>query len=79
MGDIVGGSAIEVDSYSNCRAAMFDGNPLTMQVISHGCRWWRAVLAAPPRETPLCWARRRGGFGVDPIYKAVCRIMDRKR
>ena len=52
--------------YSNCKAAMLDGKPVTMQAISHGLRLLRDVRAAPPLEMPLCWARRRSGLGVEP-------------
>ena len=53
-------------AHSNCRADILDVKPETMQVISHGRRLSRPVRTAPPLTRPLCWLRRRSGFGVEP-------------
>ena len=55
-------------TYSNCRAAIFEGKPVTIVVISHGRNVEAEVRVAPPTASPLCCFRRRGGFGVEPTY-----------
>lgn len=54
-------------AYSNFRAPTMLGKPDTTPTISHGRRLSRDVRAAPPLALPLCWFRRRGGWGVDPM------------
>jgi len=54
-GCALAGKDARMETYSNCRAAMLDGKPWTMQVISHGRSVCRAVLVAPPFVWPLCW------------------------
>ena len=50
MGDV----DVHCVTYSNCNAAMLDGNPVTMHDISHGLRLFLAVRFAPPLVRPLC-------------------------
>lgn len=66
------------DIYSNFSAAVMLGNPETKPTISHGWSFARDVRAAPPFARPLCWLKRRGGFGVDPMYSDACRIVERR-
>jgi hypothetical protein len=47
---------MERSTDSNCNAAMLEGKPCTIQVISQGRSFARAVLLAPPLELPLCCA-----------------------
>lgn len=54
-------------TYSNCRAAILLGKPVTKQVISHGRSVSLDVRTAPPFDSPLCCLRRRGGLGVEPM------------
>ena len=54
---------------SNCKAATFEGNPDTIQAISHGRRESLEVLTAPPFDSPLCCFNRRAGLGVEPTYR----------
>lgn len=65
-------------THSNFRAAIMLGNPDTKPTISHGRRLLREVRLAPPGVSPLCCFKRRGGLGVDPIYREVRRTVDRK-
>ena len=67
------------DAHSNCNAAILDGKPVTMQIISHGRSFLRLVLQAPPFTSPLCWPSRRRGSGVEPMYKLVGRTVDLSR
>jgi hypothetical protein len=53
-------------TYSNCKAAIFEGNPVTRQVISHGRSVFLDVLTAPPLAIPLCCFKRLTGCGVLP-------------
>lgn len=39
-------------SYSNCKAAILDGKPITTHIISQGLFF--DVRIAPPLESPLC-------------------------
>ena len=41
-------------TYSNCKAAILEGKPVTMHVISHGRSDRVAVRLAPPLDMPLC-------------------------
>ena len=68
-----------MNTYSNCRAAILLGNPVTRQVISHGRNESREVLAAPPFVSPLCCLSRRAGLGVLPTYNDAWRTVDRSR
>ena len=61
------------------KPAMFDGNPVTIQAISQGRSFSRAVRAVPPLASPLCWTRRRRGFGVEPTYKDEGLFVERKK
>lgn len=54
-------------AYSNFKAAVELAKPETKATISHGRREFRDVRTAPPLTTPLCWLRRRGGLGVEPM------------
>lgn len=54
-------------THSNCKTAFRVIKPSMMTTISHGLKLSRAVRFAPP--TPLCWASRRAGSGVEPIYR----------
>lgn len=53
------------------------GNPETRAIISQGRKVLRDVRTAPPFDMPLCCFKRRGGFGVEPIYRDACRIVER--
>jgi hypothetical protein len=65
---------------SNCRAAMRDGKPNTMQATSHGRYASRDVRTAPPVAMPLCCFHLRRMFGVDPTYGcAVVLLRDLSR
>lgn len=66
---VCGAKAGSHPTYSNCKAAMLEGKPVTKQTISHGLRLVFDVLTAPPCTRPLCCLRRRTGFGVLPTYK----------
>jgi hypothetical protein len=57
------------ETYSNFKAAIELGNPVTSTIISQGRRFSRDVRTAPPLASPLCCLSRLGGFGVDPTYK----------
>ena len=60
------GTRDEMGTYSNCKAAILLGKPVTKHVISHGRSESRDVLTAPPLDSPLCCLRRRTGLGVLP-------------
>lgn len=74
-----GGSCVGKDKpYSNLSAATILGNPETKTIISQGRRLSRDVRAAPPLDSPLCCFRRRGGFGVEPMYRDACLTVERR-
>lgn len=50
-----------------------------MQAISHGRKLGREVLTAPPLILPLCCPSLLDGFGVEPIYKLACLIVERSK
>jgi hypothetical protein len=66
-------------TYSNCKAAILLGKPVTRQLISQGLSESRDVLTAPPLDSPLCCFRRRTGLGVLPTYSCAWRIVERSR
>jgi hypothetical protein len=66
-------------TYSNCKAAILLGKPVTRRLISHGLSESRDVLTAPPLDSPLCCFRRRTGLGVLPTYSCAWRIVERSR
>jgi hypothetical protein len=66
-------------TYSNCKAAILLGKPVTSRLISHGLNESRDVLTAPPLDSPLCCFRRRTGLGVLPTYSCAWRIVERSR
>lgn len=51
-------------AHSNCSACVFDANPETMSIISHGLI--SDVYLAPLAMTPLCCANLLGGSLVKP-------------
>ena len=66
-------------TYSNCKAAILLGKPVTRQLISQGLNESRDVLTAPPLDSPLCCLRRRTGLGVLPTYSCAWRMVERSR
>lgn len=65
-------------TYSNLRAATWLGNPDTSIIISQGRSESLDVRAAPPLASPLCCLSRLGGFGVEPMYRDLCRMEERR-
>jgi hypothetical protein len=66
-------------TYSNCKAAILLGNPVTRHVISHGLRLFLEVRTAPPVLSPLCCLSLLVGFGVLPTYTDWWRTVERRR
>jgi hypothetical protein len=68
-----------INTYSNCKAAILLGKPVTKQVISQGRSESFEVRAAPPIASPLCCRSLLTGFGVLPTYKDWWRTVERSR